>query len=341
MAAATTADFLVGTTIGEGSYGRVIHATYKATGKDAAIKVITKMSIQKDPTLMDGVMRERRLLSELKSEYVVSLWASFHDSECLYFVMECLTGGDLAHVIRSGLLPERYEEWSAVIPHYTIQILSALEFLHTRNVVHGDLKPENILVSTAGRLKLADFGAAIELKSDSAPSSNSKQQPFIAGTADYASPEVVRGETHLLSVGIDLWSLGCLLYAMWEGVSPFHDQSDALAIQRIVQYCKGDDKQQRNLTEASQHISNDWKILIRDLMSPAPLMRLGVTDFHNRLKTADAVVAYTSIRERACLHTSPSGKVGAMFQAPAPSWWSETQTTAKRDGAEGWSIFLF
>jgi 3-phosphoinositide dependent protein kinase-1 len=333
-AAATTADFLVGATIGEGAYGKVVHAIHKTTGKYVAIKVMTKQSIQKDPALMTVAMKERRLLSDFQeSEHIVSLWASFHDSECLYFVMECLAGGDLAHAIRSGLHDP--EQWSATIPNYSRQLVSALEFIHSRAVIHADLKPENVLLTTTGKLKLADFGAAIELSSgaadDKSPAVSEEQMRYI-GTADYASPEVIRGEAALLpSAAVDLWSLGCVLYAMWEGASPFHDESDALAIQRIMRYCAAADEERQRLQ--TDNMPDDWMTLIQGLLTPEPSERVGMNDFH---------LVYRSIRKSPCLlRTACSEEEDEVhFRAPEPSWWVETQNSDKRDGTEGWSVFL-
>jgi 3-phosphoinositide dependent protein kinase-1 len=313
---ATTADYWVGSAIGEGSYGKVVHARHKETNKDVAIKVVTKQSIKKEPSLLSGVWKERGLLTNLKSEYVVSLWASFHDSECIYFVMECLAGGDLTHVVQCGL--ERLNEWSLAIPYYALQVISALEFIHKRHVIHADLKPDNVLVSTSGRIKLADFGSAVELNDTKLDSIR------FMGTADYASPEVVRGMTSI-SFGVDLWSLGCLLYAMWEGASPFHDQSDALAIKRIVEY-KGTQLQAQNL-------NGNWETLIRDLLSPEVSNRLGMADCE---RTREGGVFYASIRDRSCLQSDEE----VAFRASEPSWWTQTRKNKLRDGAEGWSIFL-
>ena len=320
----TTSDYWVGATIGEGSYGKVVHARHKITNRNFAIKVMTKQSIQKNPALLSEIWKERELLKTLKSDHVVSLWASFHDSECIYFVMECLAGGDLAHVIQCG--QHFFLEWSLAIPSYTLQLISALEFIHSRRVIHADLKPENVLVSTRGRIKLADFGSAVELNNNRPITHDSIR---CMGTADYASPEVVRGLTSL-SFGIDLWSLGCVLYAMWEGVSPFHDSSDALAVQKIVGHSNEGHLKSKNMMEV-------WETLVHDLLAPEASNRLGMADI--KLPNSDGCVVYTSIRERPCLSTHGGGNE-VSFRAPAPSWWNKALTHSLRDGAEGWGMFL-
>lgn len=327
-AATTTADYWVGPTIGEGAFGKVVHARHKATGRDVAIKVVTKQAIQKDKRLLDSVWNERRLLTcstKLKSSnFVISLWASFHDSECLYLVMECATGGDLKHLIESGMT--RRADWTPAIPSYALQLIGALEFIHTQSVVHGDLKPDNVLVTDSG-LKLADFGAALDLLDTT--TARSCNHGAMMGTADYASPQVVRGEEEVM-VDCDLWSLGCILYAMWEGDSPFHDESDALAIRRITDYCAG--------AELRRSIDDDdWMMLIRDLLQPDSASRLGMKDYERREE--GEIVVYASIRTRQCLRVRDS-KQKPSFKAPAPPWRNEVQDCQFRDGATGWVAFL-
>lgn len=81
---ASTKDFYVGVTIGEGTFGRVVHARHKASGKDVAIKVSDKACLQKRPELMQSVWTERSLLQEFQScPSVVNLWGAFHDDHCV------------------------------------------------------------------------------------------------------------------------------------------------------------------------------------------------------------------------------------------------------------------
>ena len=81
---ATTKDYLVGVTIGEGSFGRVVHARHKASGNDVAIKVFDRHSISKQPRLLQSVWAERRLLHELQAcPFVVNLWGAFCDESCV------------------------------------------------------------------------------------------------------------------------------------------------------------------------------------------------------------------------------------------------------------------
>ena len=77
--------------------------------------------------------------------YIVNLWGAFHDSECLYLVMECLKGGDLQDLIVEGMKMKMKmktttdREWwtTHVAPHYALQLVKAVEFLHKHQTLHG------------------------------------------------------------------------------------------------------------------------------------------------------------------------------------------------------------
>lgn len=320
---ASPSDYLVGVTIGEGSYGRVVHARHKVSNRDVAIKVIDKLSIKKQPHLFHSAWTERTLLSRWDSEYVIKLWASFHDSECLYLVMECSTGGDLMHVLKQGLESDIIN-WSASIPHYGLQIVNALEYVHSNSVIHADLKPNNVLVSNRGRIKLADFGSAVSLPLD-------KAKPFVAGTADYASPEVLRASKDL-TIAVDLWSLGCILYALWVGQSPFHAESDALSVRAVSDYSNTHDE---TLLKMDSVNDPSWREMIVGLLSPDPSHRIGASD----VAAENQSVLYGSIRSFA-VWDGVNLAQDPPFQSTPPQWWLQAQQSPMRDGAKGWGAFL-
>ncbi len=131
-----------------------------------------------------------------------------------------------------------------------MQILEGLQQIHSHKILHADLKPENILVTLEGRILLADFGSAVEMvdrKSSNLKSDGEDQgegdgdvvEAIVRGTSDYASAEILRARpVQELTVAVDLWSFGCILYALIYGESPFHAESDALAVDKVFDYCK-------------------------------------------------------------------------------------------------------
>jgi serine/threonine protein kinase len=248
---ATTNDYMVGVTIGEGAFGRVVYAQHKKTHQEVAIKVANKFTLKKHPDKLQCILTERRVLEDLKHmDRVVNLWACFHDKECLYMVQECVRGGDLTNIMKKARETDKHwMEKSA--KHYAMQILEGLQQIHSHKFLHADLKPENILVTLEGRIILADFGSAVEmvdrksgnLKSDGEEDEGEGDgdvvEAIVRGTSDYASAEILRARpVQELTVAVDLWSFGCILYALIYGESPFHAESDALAVDKVFDYCK-------------------------------------------------------------------------------------------------------
>ncbi len=92
-----------------------------------------------------------------------------------------------------------------------IQATSALFFLHDHNLVHRDLKPENLLIDENNVIKLADYGACVEMTLGN--------RITFCGTYEYMAPEMLKEKPY--NQGIDVWSLGILLYELLHGYSPF------------------------------------------------------------------------------------------------------------------------
>ena len=98
---------------------------------------------------------------------------------------------------------------------YFIETASAVNFLHENNLVHRDLKPENLLIDENGCVKLCDFGWCVELAVGN--------RSTFCGTYEYMAPEIINESPY--DNGIDVWSLGILLYELIHGYSPFRAKS--------------------------------------------------------------------------------------------------------------------
>lgn len=106
-----------------------------------------------EKNVVEYVINEKNILSQMSNEFIVRGVYTFQSKKFLYMVMEFMKGGDL-----SSLLEQvgSFDEDTA--KYYLAQIVLALEYLHSKGVIHRDLKPDNILIDSEGRIKLTDFG---------------------------------------------------------------------------------------------------------------------------------------------------------------------------------------
>ncbi|KAI9002205.1 kinase-like domain-containing protein [Hyaloraphidium curvatum] len=164
----------------------------------------------------DEVVRRMRAVFAIRPEHpgVVRLLDFFRTRSKAYFVHEYCAGGDLAAYLARSAGPVGEEEARDI----TFAILSALCWLHAHGIVHRDLKPANVLLRDAARpadtLCLADFGSAF---SPFLPSFS--PDLCLAGTPFYLPPEIIRGLPY--GPGVDMWSLGCIVYELLFGRHPF------------------------------------------------------------------------------------------------------------------------
>ena len=166
--------------LGVGSYGRVVLAIHKISREKRAIKMINKLAIHSE-TLRKRIMTEVEIQRKLDHPNIVKIYEFHEDEFNLYLVMELCSGGELLDSIeKSGCMSE------SATAVYMKQILSALCYMHSLNIVHRDLKLENMLIEKPGssQIKIADFGIATELKPG-------KKLSQMIGTINYIAPEVI------------------------------------------------------------------------------------------------------------------------------------------------------
>ena len=323
------ADFFVGPVIGEGSFGRVFYGKHKESKCEVAIKVMEKVSLRKRHAWMEAVKNEQKLLKELKGlNYVVNLLASFHDQECLYIVTDCAKGGTLLQLIDCR---HSIEDWLVAAAHYGRQILDGLEEIHSRNVIHADLSPSNILVTERGRIKICDFGCAVQLVSDQEGAAVESCEAIARGTCEFASPEVLRAvHPQQLTIAVDIWSFGCILYCMVQGESPFRAKSEALAVDKILAFAREVNVSERlNLIFGDAPLSTDWQALVATMLDPIPSERIGNAKSQEEWHSW---IANDIVWSGVDLDKDPS------MLPVKPSWLvSDDQLV---DGSGGWSVFL-
>ena len=130
-----------------------------------------------------SIMSERNLLSTLNHPFIVNMYFAFQDFYNLYLVMDLLTGGDLRyHIAQKRFFSESETKF------FISNMILALEYIHSRNIIHRDIKPENLVLESNGYLRITDFGVAKINEED-----NSSET---SGTPGYMAPEVILIQNH-------------------------------------------------------------------------------------------------------------------------------------------------
>ena len=260
-------DFEIVKVIGRGSVGKIVLVKYNKDKKYYAMKEMRKDQVISEG-LTDNILVEKNILMEGQCEFILTLSFFFQTPERIYFVTPFIKGGDLFHKLKSdGFLKEDLAKF------YAAQIAVALQHLHDLGIAYRDLKPENILIDEDGYIKLCDFGASVSIR-------GTEKETTFAGSAEYASPEMITYEGHTFMT--DWWSFGILLYEMLYGNTPFFNMdknrmydlitTGSISYPKFIQI-EGEEKPR------NYKVSDDAKSLINKLLEKDPGTRLGRKGF--------------------------------------------------------------
>lgn len=281
--------------IGAGGMGEVYRARDTRLGRDVAIKVLLG-EFAADPERLRRFEQEARAVAALDHPNILAIHDVGTYEGAPYIVTEFLEGESLRGRLSSGALPVRRAVEIAV------QIAQGLAAAHEKGIVHRDVKPANVFLTRDCRVKLLDFGIA-KLVMARSPAEAARATTVLEGTAagttlgtmGYMSPEQLRGEP--VDHRSDIFSLGCVLYEMLSGQSPFRRETGpdtvsailcqdphplpgpergiSTALQGIVSQCLEKDPENRYST------AHDVALALRALsgpvdVSPSPLGPAGV-----------------------------------------------------------------
>ncbi|CAI5993554.1 unnamed protein product [Closterium sp. NIES-65] len=244
-----TEEYELGEKLGEGHFGSTYRCRQRATGKEFAVKQMSKTRLLMLGTPLAEVKREVGILYHLAGHpHVVQVAAAFEDSKSVAIVMELCHGGELYdRIIAKG----HYSECDAA--RLVSTIVSVVHYCHTMNVVHRDLKPENFLFanrSDDAPLKAIDFGLSLFFTPGEPISAGLAGSPLyiapemvrtngchygpevdvwscepisagLAGSPLYLAPEMVRTNGCHYGPEVDVWSAGVILYMLLCGYCPF------------------------------------------------------------------------------------------------------------------------
>jgi serine/threonine protein kinase len=210
--------------LGAGGMGVVFQAEDTRLLRHVALKVMCP-SVAQNEVSRKRFVREARAMASVSHESIVTVYDVAEDKGIPYLAMQLLEGEALDQRIQR----EKSGPGRAVVPLAEIvrigrEVAEGLAAAHERGLIHRDIKPSNIwlhsqgqpaLSATGGRVKLLDFGLALEVDSDS----RLTQLGSIPGTPAYMAPEQARGKP--VDGRADLFSLGCVLYLLCTGTEPF------------------------------------------------------------------------------------------------------------------------
>ena len=245
--------------LGAGAFSSVYKCRERSTGDTRAVKIVSKQSLSKQHVNLKNKLQEIQVLKLLDHPNILKIFKGFEDSKNFYIVMEFCEGGELFKQI---LNKHYFTENEAA--NIMFQLLSAVAYCHSQNVIHRDLKPENLLIegnSTEILIKIGDFGNSVIYDVKSKISG-------VFGSLYYLAPEVIDNK---YDEKCDEWSCGIILYILLTGKPPFGGKNDREIIHNI--------RHGILITEGSHFskISKEAKDLIHQLMDRNPITRISAS----------------------------------------------------------------
>ena len=249
-------------TIGKGTFGKVKLAySIKNPKIKYACKILEKSNITEEDDLR-RCLREMSILLQMDHPNVIKTYEIISDSMRYYIIMEYCSKGELFDLI---VKESHFSEEKSALFFY--QIISGVEYIHSKKICHRDLKPENLLLNSDEELKIIDFGLS---------NYKTKENNYVlktpCGSPCYASPEMILGKKYD-GFGIDIWSTGIILYAMLCGYLPFEEgqgeNKNELLFKNIVK-CK--------LEYPEQFVGKSAKNLLEKIIVRDPKERISINE---------------------------------------------------------------
>ncbi|KAK8065876.1 hypothetical protein PG997_012623 [Apiospora hydei] len=237
-------DYYLGSTIGEGEFGKVKLGWKQDGGVQVAIKLIRRDSVGSNPSRLNKIYREVSILRGVSHPNIVRLHEMSETERHIGIVLEYASGGELFDYI----LNHRYLKDNAARRLFA-QLVSGVGYLHKKGIVHRDLKLENLLLDRNRNIIITDFGFANTFDANDELTEQEelglgdrdyvkstgldKTKPnglrrgdlmqTSCGSPCYAAPELVVSDSLYTGRKVDVWSCGVILYAMLAGYLPFDD----------------------------------------------------------------------------------------------------------------------
>jgi len=304
------ASFSLAEVLGRGRFSQVRRCTQLAGGRSCAVKIMELDDPELGANPQDAekeILAEVNVLRMVEHPNIVDLQETIKDAGRYYLVLEDLNGGDLFDRIEQN---GPYKEEDAAL--LLRQVVTAVDYLHAKGVVHRDLKPDNLVFVSKvpdSKIKIIDFGYAGYC---------STTQPLrgLCGTPDYAAPEILTwyvsdksqkpsGTTYAQPV--DMWSLGVVLYILLCGFPPFYGDDDEQMFELIRAGSYSFPEAIDGYRTTWSTVSEGGKSVIRSLLTVPPQQRA----------TAAQVLAGEWLTSKG---TPRTGWVGKMRERSSSGW---------------------
>ena len=259
--------YVLGSTLGEGEFGKV-KLGWRKDGNfpsQVAIKLIKRESIQKDSDSEIKIHREINSLKLLNHPNIVNLVEVMKSGKYIGIVLEYASGGELFdYILQHKFLKEN------VAKKLFAQLVSGVDHMHAKGLVHRDLKLENLLLDKHKNVIISDFGFVNSYNRD-----KSDYMKTSCGSPCYAAPELVLTQSPYEGRKVDIWSLGVILYAMLSGYLPFDDDpenEDGADIVKLYHYIC------RTPLTFPEYVSPLARDLLRKIIVPDPKKRITLNE---------------------------------------------------------------
>jgi len=212
MASDFVEDWAIIQTLGEGAYGEVKLLVNKESGDMVAMKVI---DLLRNPEAKECVKKEVAIQKMLRSPHIIRFYGTRQQGNIEYIFLEYAPHGELFDRIEPDVgMPQHQAQ------QFLLQLLSGVEYLHSRGVAHRDIKPENLLLDSNDNIKISDFGLATLFRVGGKERALDRK----CGTMPYVAPEVLLRP--YAAQPADVWACGIVLVAMLAGELPWDKAGD-------------------------------------------------------------------------------------------------------------------
>ncbi|XP_062509422.1 5'-AMP-activated protein kinase catalytic subunit alpha-2-like isoform X2 [Corticium candelabrum] len=309
MAAQRIGHYILGKTLGVGTFGKVKIAEHRLTRHKVAVKILNKQKIR----ALDVVGKIRREIQNMKlfrHPHIIKLYQVISTPTDIFMVMEYVSGGELfEYIIKHGKLSEEKAR------RFFQQIISGVSYCHRHMVVHRDLKPENLLLDAEANVKIADFGLSNMM-------TDGEFLRTSCGSPNYAAPEVISGKLYA-GPEVDVWSCGVILYALVCGSLPFDDEN----VQMLFRKIKG------GIFSLPIHLSLELSDLLNRMLQVDPVKRITIAQIRDHswftFDLPDYLFPPPGIVDVNAIDDNVVGEICTMFQVTE----SDVKTALKTDDA--------